>query len=59
MPYPTCGLTCFHISMPLSQTRSYTKSINDANVPNMVLHVISIQFQCPRHGLTCNHISIT
>ncbi|KHG04656.1 hypothetical protein F383_29277 [Gossypium arboreum] len=24
----------------------------------MVLHVITIQFQCPRHGLTCNHISV-
>ncbi|KHG03045.1 hypothetical protein F383_27399 [Gossypium arboreum] len=25
----------------------------------MVLHVIKIQCQCPRRGLTCNHISIT
>ncbi|KHG18918.1 hypothetical protein F383_24451 [Gossypium arboreum] len=31
--------------MLLSKTGSYTKSINDANVPDMVLHVISIQ--CP------------
>ncbi|KHG29189.1 hypothetical protein F383_13045 [Gossypium arboreum] len=23
MPYPIYGLTCYHISMPLSQTRSY------------------------------------
>ncbi|KHG17926.1 hypothetical protein F383_22608 [Gossypium arboreum] len=28
----------------------------DANVPDMVLHVITIQCQCPRHGLTCNLI---
>ncbi|KHG21568.1 hypothetical protein F383_08317 [Gossypium arboreum] len=41
----------------MSQTWSYTKSYNDANVPNMVLHVITIQCQCPRHGLTCIHIS--
>ncbi|KHG24161.1 hypothetical protein F383_31664 [Gossypium arboreum] len=30
--------------MPVSQTWSYT---------------ITIQYQCPRHGLSCNHISIT
>ncbi|KHG26135.1 hypothetical protein F383_32271 [Gossypium arboreum] len=24
----------------------------------MVLHVITIQCQCPRHGLACNHISV-
>ncbi|KHG00679.1 hypothetical protein F383_18457 [Gossypium arboreum] len=45
--------------MPLSQTRSYTKSISDANVPHMVLHVISTQCQYLRHGLPCKHISIT
>ncbi|KHG23263.1 hypothetical protein F383_04710 [Gossypium arboreum] len=45
--------------MPLSQTRSYTKLINNANVLDIVLHVITIQCQCPRHGLTCNHISIS
>ncbi|KHG24998.1 hypothetical protein F383_03342 [Gossypium arboreum] len=58
MPYLKYGLTCYHISMPLSQTRSYTKSNNDANVPDMILHVITIQCQCPRHGLPCNHISV-
>ncbi|KHG23519.1 hypothetical protein F383_29153 [Gossypium arboreum] len=25
----------------------------------MVLHVITKQCQCPRLGLTCNHISVT
>ncbi|KHG07000.1 (E)-beta-farnesene synthase [Gossypium arboreum] len=59
MPYPRYGLTCYHISMPLSQTGSCTKLNNNANVPDMVLHVITIQCQCPRHGLTCNHISVT
>ncbi|KHG09193.1 hypothetical protein F383_36527 [Gossypium arboreum] len=45
--------------MPMSQTCSYTKSYYDANVSDMVLHVIPIQCQCPRHFLTCNHISIS
>ncbi|KHG13707.1 Hydroxyacid-oxoacid transhydrogenase, mitochondrial [Gossypium arboreum] len=44
--------------MSMSQTWSYTKSYNDANVSDMVLHVITIQCQCPRHGLTYNYISI-
>ncbi|KHG16994.1 Chondroitin synthase [Gossypium arboreum] len=58
MPYPRYGLICYHISMPTAQTWFYTESYNDANVPDMVLHVITIQCQCPRYGLNCNHISI-
>ncbi|KHG03744.1 hypothetical protein F383_27691 [Gossypium arboreum] len=38
--------------MPMSKTWSYTKSYNYANVPEMVLHVIIIQCQCPRHVIT-------
>ena len=40
---PRRGLTCNHISMPLSQTGSYTNQI---------------RCQCPRHGLTRKHKSM-
>ncbi|KHF97800.1 hypothetical protein F383_37078 [Gossypium arboreum] len=42
--------------MPTSQTWSYTSSHIDANIPDVVLHVITYRCQCPRRGLTRTHI---
>ncbi|KHG10846.1 Calmodulin-binding transcription activator 4 -like protein [Gossypium arboreum] len=43
--------------MPTSHTWSYMQSHIDATIPDRVLHVITYRCQCPRCGLTREHIS--